>query len=65
MIYIIKEIEDACDDAGKKVTSAFDLDNLVSLVSGELKFKIRFQVVVKWLQIYHPGYASIKVEKSS
>lgn len=31
----------------------------------EHKIKSRFQVVIKWLQVYHPGYTSTKIEKSS
>lgn len=61
----MKEIEDTYDEAVKKVTSVFEQDNWVSLVFGELKIKIRFQAVIKWLHIYHPRHASIKVEESS
>lgn len=59
------EIEDVYDEAVKRVTSVFYQDNRVSLDFGELKIKIRFQVVMKWLQIYFPRYASIMIEKSS
>lgn len=59
------EIEDVYDEAVKSVTSVFYQDNRVSLDFGELKIKIRFQVVMKWLQIYFPRYASIMIEKSS